>query len=50
MQEFMYYGDHSGVEVAMYDYGLDHPDSFKDADPTSEIFGYFVPLTARGDF
>ena len=40
-QEFVVYGDYSSDEVALYDYGLDHPDTYKDAWPTAEIHGFF---------
>ena len=40
-QEFVVYGDYAADEVALYDYGLDHPDTYKDADPTAEIHGFF---------
>jgi hypothetical protein len=40
-QEFIVYGDHSSAEIALYDYSLDHPDSYKDVNPTEELHGYF---------
>lgn len=40
-QEFVVYGDHSLAESALYDYGLDHPDTYKDANPTEELHGFF---------
>ena len=40
-QEFVVYGDHCLAELALYDYSLDHPDSYKDANPTAELHGFF---------
>ena len=40
-QEFVCYGDHAGDELALYDYSLDHPDTYAECDPTAVIHGFF---------